>query len=34
MPDFNVVLTPGDVENGVINTVVEIPKWSTLKIDA
>lgn len=33
MPDFNVVLTPGDYENGVINTVVEIPKWSTLKIE-
>lgn len=33
MTDFNKVLTPGDVENGVINTVVEIPKWSTLKIE-
>ena len=33
MPDFNKVLTPGDVENGEINTVIEIPKWSTLKIE-
>jgi inorganic pyrophosphatase len=33
MPDFNVVLTPGDYQNGTINTVVEIPKWSTLKIE-
>jgi inorganic pyrophosphatase len=31
--DFNKVLTPGDVDKGVINTVVEIPKWSTLKIE-
>lgn len=33
MPDFNKVLTPGDVEGGVVNTVIEIPKWSTLKIE-
>ncbi len=33
MPDFNKVLTPGDIEAGVINTVIEIPKWSTLKIE-
>lgn len=33
MPDFNKVLTPGDVDGGVINTVIEIPKWSTLKIE-
>lgn len=33
MPDFNKVLTPGDVANGRINTVIEIPKWSTLKIE-
>ena len=33
MPDFNVVLTPGDVDAGVINTVIEIPKWSSLKIE-
>lgn len=33
MPDFNKVLPTGDYEQGVVNTVVEIPKWSTLKIE-
>jgi inorganic pyrophosphatase len=33
MPDFNQVLTPGDYQNGVVNTVVEIPEGSTLKIE-
>ena len=33
MADFNVVLTPGDFQNGLVNTVIEIPKWSTLKIE-
>ncbi len=33
MADFNVVLDTGDVENGKVNTVVEIPKHSTLKIE-
>lgn len=33
MADFNQVLAPGDYQNGVVNTVVEIPKWSTLKIE-
>src|SRR5882672_1864511 len=33
MPDFNVVLDPGDYQNGTVNTVIEIPKWSTLKIE-
>jgi len=33
MPDFNKVLTPGDYQNGVINTVVEIPEGSRLKIE-
>ena len=33
MADFNQVLTPGDYQNGVVNTVIEIPKWSTLKIE-
>lgn len=33
MPDFNKVLTPGDVEGGVINTVVEIPQGSRLKYE-
>lgn len=33
MADFNQVLTPGDYENGVVNTVVEIPQGSFLKIE-
>lgn len=33
MPDFNKVLEPGDYQNGKINTVVEIPKGSTMKIE-
>lgn len=33
MADFNKLYKTGDVEDGVINTVVEIPKWSTLKIE-
>ena len=33
MADFNVVLDAGDYQNGIVNTVVEIPKWSTLKIE-
>ena len=33
MADFNVVLKPGDYENGIVNTVVEIPQGSFLKIE-
>lgn len=33
MADFNQVLTPGDIEDGLVNTVVEIPQGSTLKIE-
>lgn len=33
MADFNQVLEPGDYENGKVNTVVEIPKGSTMKIE-
>jgi inorganic pyrophosphatase len=33
MADFNLVLTPGDYQNGTLNTVVEIPKGSMLKIE-
>lgn len=33
MPDFNQVLEPGDYQNGKVNTVVEIPKGSTMKIE-
>lgn len=33
MADFNKVLTPGDYENGLVNTVVEISEGSYLKIE-
>ena len=33
MADFNDIFDAGDVDGGVINTVIEIPKWSTLKIE-
>lgn len=33
MADFNKVLDPGDYQNGKVNTVVEIPKGSTMKIE-
>lgn len=33
MPDFNQVLTPGDYQNGTVNTVVEIPEGSRLKVE-
>lgn len=33
MADFNVVLDTGDYANGTVNTVVEISKGSTLKIE-
>lgn len=33
MPDFNKVLSPGAVADGVVNTVVEIPEGSILKIE-
>jgi len=33
MADFNQVLEPGDYENGIVNTVVEIPQGSFLKIE-
>jgi len=33
MPDFNQVLTPGDYQNGVVNTVVEISEGSMLKVE-
>src|ERR1700710_453749 len=33
MADFNVVLTPGDWQNGSVNTVVEIPQGSILKVE-
>lgn len=33
MADFNKVLEPGDVDNGFVNTVVEIPEGSRLKVE-
>ena len=33
MADYNKILDAGDVDGGIINTVIEIPKWSTLKIE-
>ena len=33
MADFNKILTPGDVDGGTINVVVEIPKGSSHKIE-
>lgn len=33
MADFNKVLNPGDYQNGVVNTVVEIPEGSRLKVE-
>lgn len=33
MADFNVVLTPGDWQDGTVNTVVEIPQGSFLKVE-
>lgn len=33
MADFNVVLTPGDWQNGTVNTVCEIPQGSFLKVE-
>jgi inorganic pyrophosphatase len=33
MADFNQVLEPGNYQDGIVNTVVEIPQGSTLKIE-
>lgn len=33
MADFNQVLTTGDYQNGTVNTVVEIPEGSFLKVE-
>lgn len=33
MADFNTILTPGDVDGGVINVVIEIPAGSNQKIE-
>ncbi|HET9946711.1 MAG TPA: inorganic diphosphatase [Patescibacteria group bacterium] len=33
MPDFNKILTPGDIENGSVNAIIDIPQGSSLKIE-
>lgn len=33
MTKYNELYTPGDLENGLVNTVVEIPKGSMLKVE-
>lgn len=33
MADYNKILTPGDIENGIINVVIEIPVGSGHKIE-
>lgn len=33
MPDFMKVLEPGDWQNGEVNSVIEIPKGSSMKIE-
>ena len=33
MADFNQILAPGDVDNGMINVVIEIPAGSPHKIE-
>lgn len=33
MADFNKILTPGDVDNGIVNAVIEIPTGSNQKIE-
>lgn len=33
MADFNVILDAGDVEGGIVNVVIEIPKGSSMKVE-
>lgn len=33
MPDYNKILTPGQVDEGIVNAIVDIPEGSTLKIE-
>lgn len=33
MADFNAIFTPGDIDNGLVNVVVEIPTGSANKIE-
>jgi len=33
MPDFNKILTPGNIDEGWVNAIVDIPQGSSLKIE-
>jgi inorganic pyrophosphatase len=33
MPDYNKIFTPGNVDEGLVNAVIDIPQGSTLKIE-
>lgn len=33
MPDFNTLLTPGNVKEGLVNAIVDIPQGSSLKVE-
>jgi len=33
MADFNKILAPGDVDNGIVNVVIEIPEGSNNKVE-
>lgn len=33
MTDFNKILTPGDIDSGIVNVVIEVPAGSTNKIE-
>ncbi len=33
MPDFNTILTPGNIDEGIINAIVDIPEGSSLKVE-
>ncbi|MDB5162859.1 MAG: ppa, inorganic pyrophosphatase, inorganic pyrophosphatase [Candidatus Saccharibacteria bacterium] len=33
MADFNKILTPGDIDGGIVNVVIEIPQGSSHKIE-
>jgi len=33
MPDFNQILDVGDVDGGIINVVIEIPKGNSMKVE-
>lgn len=33
MPDFNKILTPGNIDEGWVNAIVDIPEGSSLKVE-